>query len=61
MIQGQVVIGLKLAIGGGGFLCAHLKPGGGYVFDDIRNIQYGVLPENVVALYDAVYEYGFYA
>ena len=37
------------------------KPGGGYVFDNVHNIQYGVPPENIVALYDAAYEYGFYA
>ena len=37
------------------------KPGGGYVFNNVHNIQAGVPPENVVALYDAAYEYGFYA
>jgi uroporphyrinogen decarboxylase len=36
------------------------KPGGGYVFNNVHNIQAGVPPENVVALYDAAYEYGFY-
>jgi uroporphyrinogen decarboxylase len=35
-------------------------PGGGYVFNNVHNIQAGVPPENVVALYDAAYEYGFY-
>jgi uroporphyrinogen decarboxylase len=38
-----------------------LKPGGGYVFNNVHNIQYGVPPENIVALYDAAYEFGFYA
>jgi len=37
------------------------KPGGGYVFNNVHNIQAGVPPENVVALFDAAYEYGFYA
>jgi uroporphyrinogen decarboxylase len=37
-----------------------LKPGGGYVFNNIHNIQAGVPPENVVALYEAAYEFGFY-
>lgn len=37
------------------------KPGGAYVFNNVHNIQYGVPPENVVALYDAGYEYAFYA
>jgi uroporphyrinogen decarboxylase len=37
-----------------------LKPGGGYVFNNVHNIQAGVPPENVVALYDAAYEFGFY-
>jgi uroporphyrinogen decarboxylase len=37
------------------------KPGGGYVFNNVHNIQADVPPENVVALYEAAYEYGFYA
>lgn len=37
-----------------------LKPGGGYVFNNVHNIQAGVPPENIVALFDAAYEYGFY-
>ena len=37
------------------------KPGGGYVFNNVHNIQSGVPPENVVALYDAAYEFGFYS
>ncbi len=37
-----------------------LKPGGGYVFNNVHNIQAGVPPENVLAMYDAAYEYGFY-
>ncbi|MBN2269403.1 MAG: hypothetical protein JXN61_02250, partial [Sedimentisphaerales bacterium] len=37
-----------------------LKPGGGYVFNNVHNIQLGVPPENIVALFDAAYEYGFY-
>lgn len=36
------------------------KPGGGYVFNNIHNIQAGVPPENIVALYEAAYEYGWY-
>jgi uroporphyrinogen decarboxylase len=36
------------------------KPGGGYVFNNVHNIQAGVPPENIVALYEAAYEYGFY-
>ena len=37
-----------------------LKPGGGYVFNNVHNIQAGVPPENIVALFDAAYEFGFY-
>lgn len=37
------------------------KPGGGYVFNNVHNIQAGVPPENVVAMYDAAYEYGSYS
>jgi uroporphyrinogen-III decarboxylase len=33
---------------------------GGYVFNNVHNIQLGVPPENVAALFDAAYEYGFY-
>ena len=37
-----------------------LKPGGGYVFNNVHNIQAGVPPENIAALFDAAYEFGFY-
>jgi len=36
------------------------KGGGGYVFNNVHNIQGGVPPENIVAMFDAAYEYGFY-
>lgn len=36
------------------------KQGGGYVFNNIHNIQSGVPPANIVAMYDAAYESGFY-
>jgi len=39
---------------------AQFKPGGGYVFNNVHNIQYGVPPKNIVAMFDAAYEYGFY-
>ena len=49
-------------------ICEHVrrnleiwKPGGGYVFNNVHNIQAGVPPENIVALYDAAYQYGFYS
>jgi uroporphyrinogen decarboxylase len=38
---------------------AAFKPGGGYVFNNVHNIQAGVPPENIVALFEAAYEYGF--
>ena len=38
-----------------------LKQGGGYVFNNIHNIQGGVPPQNIVAMYDAAYEAGFYS
>ncbi len=37
-----------------------LKPGGGYVFNNVHNIQAGVPPENILAMYEAAYEYGLY-
>ena len=37
-----------------------LKPGGGYIFNNIHNIQASVPPENIVAMYDAAYEFGWY-
>jgi len=36
------------------------KPGGGYVFNSVHNLQAGVPPENIVALFDAAHQYGFY-
>lgn len=36
------------------------KPGGGYVFSGIHNIQGEVPPENIVALFEAAFEHGFY-
>jgi uroporphyrinogen decarboxylase len=36
------------------------KPDGGYVFNNVHNIQAGVPPENVLAMYDAAFEYGGY-
>ena len=36
------------------------KPGGGYVFNNVHNIQAGVSGENTLALFDAAYEFGFY-
>jgi len=37
-----------------------LAPGGGFVLAPIHNIQAGVPPENIVALFEAAYEYGRY-
>ena len=37
-----------------------LMPCGGYVFNSVHNIQAGVPPENITALFDAAYEFGFY-
>ncbi|MCX6377030.1 MAG: hypothetical protein NTU88_13530 [Armatimonadetes bacterium] len=36
------------------------KPGGGYVFNNVHNIQADVSPENVLAMFDAAYEFGSY-
>ena len=36
------------------------KPGGGYIFGNAHNIQADVPPENVIAMYEAAYEFGFY-
>ncbi len=41
-------------------LLDEFMPGGGYVFAAGHNIQGGVPPENVLALFDTVYEYGKY-
>jgi len=37
-----------------------LKAGGGYVFNNVHNIQADVPPENVLAMFDAAYEFGVY-
>lgn len=36
------------------------KAGGGYVFNNVHNIQAGVPPENILAMYEAAFEYGAY-
>lgn len=36
------------------------KPGGGYVFNNVHNIQADVAPENITAMFDAAYEFGPY-
>jgi len=36
------------------------KASGGYVFNNVHNIQGGVPPENIVAMLEAAYDYGFY-
>ncbi|HEY5913244.1 MAG TPA: uroporphyrinogen decarboxylase family protein [Verrucomicrobiae bacterium] len=36
-------------------------PGGGYVFNNVHNIQGEVPPQNVLAMYDTAFECGFYA
>lgn len=37
-----------------------LAPGGGFVFNQCHNIQAGVPPENIMAMYNAVKKYGKY-
>ena len=37
-----------------------LAPGGGFVFNTVHNILPEVPPENIVAMFDAVHEYGVY-
>jgi len=37
------------------------KPGGGYVFSGIHNIQGEVPPDNIIALFDTAHESGFYS
>ena len=37
-----------------------LAPGGGFVFTQVHNIQPEVPPRNVVAMYEAIHEYGWY-
>jgi uroporphyrinogen decarboxylase len=36
-----------------------LAPGGGFVFNTVHNILPDVPPENIVAMYEAVSEYGY--
>ena len=37
------------------------SPGGGYVFNQIHNIQANVPPENILAMFDAAHEFGAYS
>lgn len=39
---------------------AAFKPNGGYVFNNVHNIQAGVPAENIVALFDAAFDSGSY-
>jgi uroporphyrinogen decarboxylase len=36
------------------------KQGGGYIFNNVHNIQAEVPPGNIIAMYEAAYQYGFY-
>ncbi len=36
------------------------KPGGGYIFNNVHNIQGDVPPENILAMYEAALEFGKY-
>jgi uroporphyrinogen decarboxylase len=36
------------------------KAGGGYIFNNVHNIQAEVPPENIVSLFEAAYDYGSY-
>jgi uroporphyrinogen decarboxylase len=38
-----------------------LAPGGGFVFNTVHNIQADVPPENIVAMWQALRQYGGYA
>jgi len=37
-----------------------LAPGGGFVFSPVHNIQYDVPPQNIMAMWEALQEYGVY-
>ena len=37
-----------------------LSPGGGFIFNQVHNIQPDVPPENIIAMYEAVAKYGNY-
>jgi uroporphyrinogen decarboxylase len=37
-----------------------LAPGGGFVYANVHNIQYGVPSANIVAVFDTCFEYGVY-
>jgi uroporphyrinogen decarboxylase len=37
-----------------------LMPGGGYVFNTVHNIQADVAPENIIAMWETLKEYGTY-
>jgi uroporphyrinogen decarboxylase len=39
---------------------AIFSPGGSYVFNQVHNIQANVPPENIIAMFDAAYEFGAY-
>jgi uroporphyrinogen-III decarboxylase len=49
-----------LALGYDAYLKRQLAPRSIYVFANVHNIQGDVPPENIEALFDAAYEFGFY-
>jgi len=36
------------------------KQGSGYIFNNVHNIQAGVPPENILAMFEAAFEFGRY-
>ncbi len=38
-----------------------LAPGGGFVFNTVHNIQADVPPQNIIAMWEALQEYGAYS
>ncbi len=37
-----------------------MAPGGGFIFSTVHNIQAGVPPENIMAMWETLQEYGVY-
>ena len=44
----------------GKWIITELSPNGGYVLGSVHNIQPEVPPENIIAMFEAAREYGYY-
>jgi len=52
--------GCMVLSGAAAGLCTRSLWGGGYVFNNVHNIQVDMPPESILAIFDTAYQFGFY-